>query len=433
MAGATLQAFDLYAATCPVLRRAERYAIFDMLLGRPAALRPGERWLLEGVSLRVAPGERVGILATSGAEALALGQLLAGVRLPARGRVEASGPVRLFCAPGKGFKSLLSADENLDLALALHGVSPKELAARRAEALALAGLEGRGRSQLHDLGREAARRLGLAALLAAPGELLVLCDLRLPKGDSWRAAFARRLDAASAVVVTTRPDELFFSAQRHFLLHCGRLFPSPDSEAACARWGELLAEACGPGGDAPLAFDEDEDEDEDEDRGEESSTAGGRAGSAGALVGHPRVDGRPTHHREASLLCGDGQRLQVELDYRPRRPARLRELCLRLNPDGVRTPVALARLEGSALLPGGNEEARLLRPDEPVCLAFEFVVPPLARGRFEVCADLFFHDGTRQTLELFALGPRNAAPPGGCLRLVARALSPSSAEAEESA
>ncbi|HET7531913.1 MAG TPA: ATP-binding cassette domain-containing protein, partial [Nocardioidaceae bacterium] len=64
-----------------------------MITAHQLEVRAGARLLMENVSFRVAPGDKVGLVGRNGAGKTTLTKILAGEGLPAAGKVTASGSV----------------------------------------------------------------------------------------------------------------------------------------------------------------------------------------------------------------------------------------------------------------------------------------------------------------------------------------------------
>src|ERR1051326_4190866 len=64
-----------------------------MLTAHQLEVRAGARLLMEGVSFRVAAGDKVGLVGRNGAGKTTLTKILAGEALPASGKVESTGTV----------------------------------------------------------------------------------------------------------------------------------------------------------------------------------------------------------------------------------------------------------------------------------------------------------------------------------------------------
>jgi ABC-2 type transport system ATP-binding protein len=215
------------------------------------AFRYREREVLRDVSLEVRPGEIFGLLGPNGAGKSTLFSILAGLLRPGAGRffldgreiaagartLRASSGI-VFQAPGLDGK--LTAEENLRLAAALHGV-PRTVARERvARLLASAGLSDRAREPVDRLSGGMRRRLELARALVHRPVLLVMDE---PTTGLDAAAFRafweeveglRRGEGLTVVLTTHRPDEAE-RCDRLAVLAGGRIVACETPEALRAR------------------------------------------------------------------------------------------------------------------------------------------------------------------------------------------------------
>ena len=95
---------------------------------------------LDDVSLQLAPGASLGIIGENGAGKSTLLKVIAGVIRPTRGTVEVRGRIGALLELGSGFHPEYTGMANIDLAAALLGLAPSEIAAKREEIIAFADL-----------------------------------------------------------------------------------------------------------------------------------------------------------------------------------------------------------------------------------------------------------------------------------------------------
>jgi ABC-type polysaccharide/polyol phosphate transport system ATPase subunit len=111
--------------------------LLDMLLRRG---RPTELWALRDVSLRLAPGESVGLIGHNGAGKTTLLKLLAGITRPTRGHVHTTGRVASLINLGAGFHPELTGRENIMLNGVILGLTRREVKQRFDEIVEFADL-----------------------------------------------------------------------------------------------------------------------------------------------------------------------------------------------------------------------------------------------------------------------------------------------------
>jgi tungstate transport system ATP-binding protein len=204
----------------------------------PVALRDvrlvrGGRALLDGLSLTLGPGGVIALIGPNGAGKSLTLRLIAGLLAPDGGTVAWGDRM----APAKGAVALVfqrpvllrrSAAANLDHALAVAGLPRPARAARRAELLALGGLEALADRPARALSGGEAQRLALVRALAAGPRLLLLDEPTAsldPHATAAIEALIARVAAqgTTVLIVTHDMGQARRLADRAVFLHAGRV------------------------------------------------------------------------------------------------------------------------------------------------------------------------------------------------------------------
>ena len=153
--------------------------VFDLLRGRGAT---HVFSALEDVSLELAPGESLGVIGENGAGKSTLLKIVAGVITPTRGRVDVRGRVGALLELGSGFHPEYSGLANIDLAAALLGLAPDEIAAKRDEIVAFADIGEHIHDPIKHYSSGMVVRLGFAVATALRPDILITDEV-LAVGD----------------------------------------------------------------------------------------------------------------------------------------------------------------------------------------------------------------------------------------------------------
>lgn len=207
----------------------------------------GERIILQDLTLRAEPGERIALLGESGSGKSTLLNIIAGLEPPDSGRVEVAGRSligldddhaaalrrQLIGFAFQAFHLLghLSVQRNVAVPLLLNGTPPAEALERAATVLSRLGLGSRLQAPIRELSGGEQQRVALArALVAAPR--LLLADE--PTGNldpsSARTALAliaeQAAESGAALLLVTHSHEAAAMADRQLVLRQGRLEPA---------------------------------------------------------------------------------------------------------------------------------------------------------------------------------------------------------------
>jgi lipopolysaccharide transport system ATP-binding protein len=153
--------------------------VYDLLCGHGAAR---VFRALDGVSFELARGESLGIIGENGAGKSTLLKIVAGVIKPTRGTAQVCGRVGALLELGSGFHPEYSGLANIDLAAALLGLTPAEIAEKREAIVAFADIGEHIRDPIKTYSSGMVVRLGFAVATALQPEILITDEV-LAVGD----------------------------------------------------------------------------------------------------------------------------------------------------------------------------------------------------------------------------------------------------------
>ena len=153
--------------------------VWDLLAGRGAAQ---VFRALDGVDFELARGESLGVIGENGAGKSTLLKIVAGVIQPTRGTVAVGGRVGALLELGSGFHPEYTGLANIDLAAALLGLAPAEIAAKRDEIVAFADIGEHIHDPIKHYSSGMVVRLGFAVATALDPDILITDEV-LAVGD----------------------------------------------------------------------------------------------------------------------------------------------------------------------------------------------------------------------------------------------------------
>jgi putative ABC transport system ATP-binding protein len=178
--------------------------------------------VLRGVSVQARPGELLAITGTSGAGKTTLLSAMAGLLPPAKGRVLVDGePVGdrdhavalgvVLIPQDNGLAAILTAAENISVAVIATGGSPADARRRTAESLEPLGLSGQANQLIEELSGGQQQRTAIARGLALRGDVLLADEItsELDAANRQRVMELLRSEAdrGAAVVFATHDPE----------------------------------------------------------------------------------------------------------------------------------------------------------------------------------------------------------------------------------
>jgi putative ABC transport system ATP-binding protein len=187
--------------------------------------RHGQSAILEGISLSVESNERVAVVGPSGSGKTTLLTILAGLIPPTHGTVAAEGRVA-FVLQGYGLVTLLTAAENVEIALRALGWDGTSARERAAAALELLGLTDHAAHLVDELSGGQQQRTAVARALALEPKIVLADEPTAEQDPVSRELVLDQLfgaaDAGAALVIATHDPEVASRCDRVLQIHEGR-------------------------------------------------------------------------------------------------------------------------------------------------------------------------------------------------------------------
>jgi putative ABC transport system ATP-binding protein len=214
------------------------------------SLNVGGRWALERLTLGFEPGQVTSLSGPSGSGKTTLLSIAGGIVKPTTGFASYGGQhmwqgdgdprhAVAFVLQVYGLVPILSARENVAIALRARGVSPAEADERADEELARFFIGDLGARQVEELSGGQMQRVACARAFAVSPEILLADEptSELDEGNREHVMDQLRIEAArgAIVVVATHDPAVVEAADRKIVLDEGRLVPADDSAYVSGR------------------------------------------------------------------------------------------------------------------------------------------------------------------------------------------------------
>lgn len=204
-------------------------------------VREGETLVLDEISLRVEPGERVGILGRNGAGKSTLVRIIGGSEQPTSGRVRRDMLVSWPLALGGGLHASLTGYDNLRFICRIYGAAIEERLAFIEEFSEL-GRYLYEPVKTYSAGMRA--RLAFGISMAVDFDCYLIDEIAAVGDERFRRKceeelFGRRGEKAF-IIVSHVPAYIRKHCRRAFILHNAKLTPFDDIDEALAHHNAML-------------------------------------------------------------------------------------------------------------------------------------------------------------------------------------------------
>ncbi len=195
---------------------------------------------LRDVTLRVAPGETLGLVGRNGAGKTSTLKVLAGIIPLDSGRVEAGGRVVSLLELGAGFARDLSGRENVFLGAAIHGLTRAEIEARADDVIAFSELGEFIDAPVRTYSYGMFVRLGFALAAHLDADVLLIDEVLAVGDEAFQRKCILRISehiarGATLVLVSHDPGQIEQVCERVVVLEAGEVvFDGPTAEGLAA-------------------------------------------------------------------------------------------------------------------------------------------------------------------------------------------------------
>lgn len=205
------------------------------------------KWVLQGISFTVAPGEALGIIGINGAGKSTLLKMITGTTQPTTGSVEITGRVAALLELGMGFHPDFTGRQNAFMAGQLLGYSVEEISRLMPEIEAFAEIGDYIDQPVRVYSSGMQMRLAFSVATAHRPDVLIV-DEALSVGDAYfqhksvdRIREFRR-QGTTLLLVSHDKEAIQSICDRAILLDAGRLVVEGEPESVMDYYNAMLAE-----------------------------------------------------------------------------------------------------------------------------------------------------------------------------------------------
>lgn len=212
-----------------------------------AGVRHSLKWVLQGISFTVRPGEAVGIIGMNGAGKSTLLKMITGTTLPTVGSISMTGRVAAMLELGMGFHPDFSGRQNVIMAGQLLGMSADEIHRLMPEIESFAEIGEYIDKPVRMYSSGMQMRLAFSIATAKRPDILIV-DEALSVGDAYfqHKSFDRirqfRAEGTTLLIVSHDKTAIQSICDRAILLNDGRLATEGTPEFVMDYYNALLAD-----------------------------------------------------------------------------------------------------------------------------------------------------------------------------------------------
>lgn len=198
-------------------------------------------WAIEGISLDIAQGEKVGVIGPNGAGKSTLLKIISRITLPSEGSVKIKGRLASLLEVGAGFHSELTGMENIYLNGAMLGMSIKEIKKELERIVEFAGLAPFIQTPVKRYSSGMFVRLAFAIALCLRSDILVIDEVLASADITFQRKCVSEIDRVAregrtVLFVSHNMDSVAALCPRSIYLKDGKIAAQGPSAEVIAKY-----------------------------------------------------------------------------------------------------------------------------------------------------------------------------------------------------